>query len=439
MKINGFPETDNPLVPVTAYKNLSIIGKMLADTDPLNIWEQDTRSLPWFLGRYRRRVKAFADRVLAPLAPDGDINPYGGNVEKILREAALAGYLSDLLPYPLGSPNPLVMLHSLVWQHSVKMEELCAADGGGGLLIGANGLGTIPVLLAGDLGAVAKYVLPRYRKNKRGEGDIMAFAITEPGGGSDVEDTEGAVRMKPGTTARRVDGGWLLNGRKVFISGGDIASAVTLFAALENEGIESWTCFLVEEGMKGFSRGRNELKMGQRVSSAAELILDDVFVPDSHVLGGLRKGWALNRATLNISRIPVGAIALGIARGAMEKAVDFALNHSLAGRRLIDYQDIQLKIADMYILTGAMRALVWNAARTWRPNQAKASMAKVFSSDSAMKVCETAMEILGNHGFLHRYGVEKAWRDARLTQIYEGTNQINRLAIIEDQFAMLNL
>jgi alkylation response protein AidB-like acyl-CoA dehydrogenase len=123
----------------------------------------------------------------------------------------------------------------------------------------------------------------------------------------------------------------------------------------------------------------------------------------------------------------------------MEKAVDFALTHSLAGRRLIDYQDIQLKIAEMYILTGAMRALVWNAARTWRPNQAKASMAKVFSSDSAMKVCETAMEILGNHGFLHRYGVEKAWRDARLTQIYEGTNQINRLAIIEDQFAMLNL
>jgi len=136
----------------------------------------------------------------------------------------------------------------------------------------------------------------------------MAFAITVPSGGSDVEDTEGGARYKPLTTAKRVSGGWLLNGRKVFISDGDIAHAVTVFTAIENKGLDSWTCFLVYDGTPGFSRGRNELKMGQRASSATELIFEDCFVPDSQVVGGLEKGWMLNRLTLNYSRIPVALL-----------------------------------------------------------------------------------------------------------------------------------
>ncbi len=173
--------------------------------------------------------------------------------------------------------------------------------------------------------------------------------------------------------------------------------------------------------------------MGQRLSSASELIFENVFVPDDHVIGRLRQGWALNRATLNFSRIPVGAIALGIARGAMESAVRFVCRNRLGGRSLIHYQEVQLAVAEMLTLTSAMRAMIWQHARTWRPNQARASMTKVFCSDHAVEVCNIAMDLLGNHGFLHQAGVEKAFRDARLTQIYEGTNDINRLAVIEDQ------
>ncbi|RMD92178.1 MAG: acyl-CoA dehydrogenase [Calditrichaeota bacterium] len=369
----------------------------------------------------------------------GDLDPHGEAARHILREAGRAGYLSDLLPFPLGTANPRVMLKSLIWQHSIKLEELCAVCGGAGLLIGANALGAMPILLSGKLSQVARFLLPAFARSKRGRPSVFAFAITEPAGGSDVEDSHGASHYRPGTVARRVSGGWQLNGRKVFISGGDIADAVTVFAALENEGLDAWTCFLVKKGMAGFRCGRNELKMGQRLSSATELIFENVFVPDDHVIGKLRQGWALNRMTLNFSRIPVGAIALGIARGAMEQAIHFACRTHLAGKPLINYQDVQLSIAEMITLTTAMRSLVWQNAQTWRPGQANASIAKVFCSDRAVEVCTLAMELLGNHGFLHSQSVEKSFRDARLTQIYEGTNQINRLSIIEDQLQVFGI
>jgi alkylation response protein AidB-like acyl-CoA dehydrogenase len=140
---------------------------------------------------------------------------------------------------------------------------------------------------------------------------------------------------------------------------------------------------------------------------------------------------------LSFSRIPVGAIALGIARGAMESAIEFACRTTMAGKALVNYQEIQLQIAQMMIDTAAMRSMIWQAAGTWKPNQARASMTKVFCSDTAVAVCESAMELLGAHGFLKGNSVEKNYRDARVTQIYEGTNQINRLAVIEDQASWL--
>jgi butyryl-CoA dehydrogenase len=265
----------------------------------------------------------------------------------------------------------------------------------------------------------------------------MAFAITEPGAGSDAQDGRGASLYRPTTTAKKVEGGWLLNGTKIFISGGDIAQSVSVFAALEGEGMDSWSCFLLQRGMDGFTVGRKESKMGQRASAATELIMDNVFVPDSHLVGELYQGWGINRAVLNYSRIPVGAIALGIARGAMESAVEFASSQSQGGKPLINYQEVQLAIAQMLMEVSAMRCMVWNFANTWTLRQSRASMAKTFCSDTAVKVCERAMELMGNHGILHHKRAEKAYRDARLTQIYEGTNEINRLAVIEDQMEEL--
>lgn len=136
---------------------------------------------------------------------------------------------------------------------------------------------------------------------------------------------------------------------------------------------------------------------------------------------------------MNISRIPVGAIALGIARGAFEAALGFAATQRLGGRPLLHYQEVQLRLAQMQIDTSAMRGLLWSVARAWAPSQTQAAVAKVFCSDTAVKVCQDAMDLLGNHGASYAGGAEKSFRDARLTQIYEGTNQINRLAIVEDQ------
>ena len=174
--------------------------------------------------------------------------------------------------------------------------------------------------------------------------------------------------------------------------------------------------------------------MGQRAADASELILEDVFVPAERIIGPVGGGWAINRNVLNFSRPVVGAMALGMARGAFEHALSFCREARLGNRRLVDYQDVQLALADMMIKISAMRATVWQAVRYRFPFQAAGSIAKVFCSDTAWEVCNKAMELLGDHGYLHARRVEKAARDARLTQIYEGTNQINRLAVFEGQY-----
>ena len=432
MTLAGHLPPEHPLSPRTALRRLSPAVRPLAPCDPEPLWEADTRLLPRALRRYRRAVREFARRELRPRALELDREPHGPAEREVLLAAARAGLLTDLLPWPLGSVPWSRMRHPLALVQSLKMEELCAACGGLGLLIGAHGLGSAPLLLSGDPGAIRRFLLPAYRRTRAGHPSLLAFAITEPGAGSDAEESVGAAGARPGTRVRRVAGGFRLSGRKVFISGGDLAEAVTVFAALEDGGMESWTCFLVERSRSGFSVARRELKMGQRASGAAELVFDDVFLPDDQVVGGLGRGWALNRATLTLSRIPVGAIALGIARGAAEAAVEFARRARLGGRPLVSYQDVQIEIARMLTELEAMRALVWRSARTWRPRQARASMTKVFCSDAAVRVCERAMALMSDHGLLQAQRAEKAFRDARLTQIYEGTNQVNLLAVIED-------
>jgi acyl-CoA dehydrogenase len=315
----------------------------------------------------------------------------------------------------------------------LKAEEFCAACGGLGNVLLAHELGMAPMFVCGDLGVVFGWMRRVYREIRRGEPAIGAFAITEPEAGSDVEETEGAATARIGCRAAKVDGGWRISGRKVFISNGAIARWVTLFAAEQGGGVETWSCFLLDDAMDGFATGRSEKKMGQRAADATELILDEVFVPDDRVIGPVGAGWAINRNVLNFSRPVVGAIALGIARGAFERALHFCRENRLANRPLMSYQDVQLELADMLMKLSAMRATAWHAVRYRLPFQAAGSIAKVFCSDTAWEVCNQAMELLGDHGYLHDHGVEKAARDARLTQIYEGTNQINRLAILESQ------
>lgn len=407
----------------------------LADYDPRSLWDSDTARLPRALRAYRRKLRSFADQHLRPLALGADLGE-GAGAElartQVLPAAAAAGLLSDALPYPFGSTELRQFVHPLQFAACLKMEELCAACGGLGLILGAHTLGTAPIILSGKLGDLRRFLVPAYRRSMSGTPTVFAFALTEPSGGSDVEDSHGASHYRPLTRARPVPGGYVLNGRKVFISGGDIADRCTVFCALEGEGMASWSCFCVDTRSEGFRVVRTEHKMGQRASGAAELEFDQMFVPEGDVVGTLRKGWSLNRVTLNFSRLPAGAIALGIARGALEATVEFACRNRLGRRTLMDYQEVQLGIAEMIAETAAMRALLWQSAAVFTPTQAAASMAKFYCADRAVAVCTQAMDLLGNHALLHAHRVEKGFRDARLTQIYEGTNQINRLAVIED-------
>jgi len=405
----------------------------LASYQPLSMWEQDTLALPRVLRSYRCKLRAFSREHLQPRALAADsLTHDNADLETLLSTAASAGLLSDSLPGPFGSGSFSLFSQPLQFATCLKMEELCTACGGLGLAIGAHSLGTAPIVLSGRVRDLFRLLLPAYRRSKSGKPTLFAFALTEPSAGSDMEEGHGAAKLRPGTVARRVNGGYSLTGRKVFISGGDRADALSVFSALEGEGMESWTCFYVDAKSPGFKVVRSELKMGQRASSATELEFDGVFVPDRHIIGGLRKGWALNRVTLNFSRLPTASIALGIARGALEAAVDFACRERLGRRPLIDYQEVQLAVVQMIAETSAMRALIWQSAARFTPTQSKASLAKFHCSDRAVEVCNQAMDLLGNHGFLQRNRVEKAFRDARLTQIYEGTNDINRLAVIED-------
>lgn len=436
--VHGFLAPDHPLSARTAVAGLAAPLRVVFGHPYRDVWETETDRLPRSLQGVRRRARAFAQTELAPLALQIDAAPHRPleelqpELQRLLVTAGRAGWMSEFLPKPIGSGSLAAARHSMPMTASLKVEEFSRACGGLMLFLCAHMLGQIPLLLSADPALIRRRLVPALRSNMAGDPYLFAFAITEPGAGSDVEDGHGASFGRPDLVARRVAGGWLLNGRKVYISGGDIAHGFTVFAALEGEGYESWTCFFVERGAPGFRRLRTELKMGMRASGAAELEFTDVFVPDADIVGKLRGGWSLNHQTLNISRVPVASMGVGFAQAACDIAVDYACRTVLGGRPLIDQQSVQLVLADVLAATSSIRAHVWQTASSWRVRQYASAMNKFHATDTAMQVIEQCMDLLGLDSLLHRNRLEKVWRDCRLTQIFEGTNQINHLSVIED-------
>ncbi|WP_029770566.1 acyl-CoA dehydrogenase family protein [Pseudogulbenkiania sp. MAI-1] len=442
--LDGHLPADHRLSPHWQYANLPLIGRTLTHYPIDDLWQTDFHRLPKALGKLRARARAFAEQYLAPAAHELDLAPHlpAGQchplAEQIMRAAGKQGWLSYFMPAPFGNMPWRAVPHAPIWQSCLVLEEFSRACGGLMLLLSAHHLGCMPLILSGEAGTILRHLLPVYRSCERGEPHLVAFAITEPGAGSDAEEGHGAQVYRPGVVATPTAGGYLLNGRKCFISGGDLAKSATVFAALQGEGMESWTCFYVDCSTPGYKVVRTELKMGMRASGAAEIELTDVFVPGDRVIGGLRKGWALNRATLNASRIPVASMGLGFARAATETAIEFARRYRLGGKPLIHYQDVQLHLATMVAETRAMRSLIWQEAKAaWRPRQLNASLCKFHVTDRAQHVCEMGLDLLADHGGLHEHKLEKIFRDVRLTRIFEGTNQINRLSLIEDWQAQL--
>ncbi len=300
-------------------------------------------------------------------------------------------------------------------------EELSRICSGVAISFAASALGTYTLI---DFGTEAqkKKFLPDIAAGKK----LAAFALTESGAGSDA----GAIR----TTAEKVEGGYLLNGTKQFITNGGEAELYTIIALTDkSKGARGASAILVEKDTPGFTFGKKEKKMGIRASATRELVFKDCFVPDENVIGKPGMGFILTMKLLDRSRPGVAAQALGIAQGALEAAVDYTRQRVQFGQPLISLPVVSSMLADMAIQVEAARALTYTAARTIDSGAKEytegSAMSKVFASDTAMRVATDAVQLCGGSGYMRDYPVEKMMRDAKITQIYEGSNQVLRNAI----------
>jgi len=301
------------------------------------------------------------------------------------------------------------------------VEELSKACGGIALAYAASGLGTIPIILFGSE-ELKKQYLPRLAA-----GEILgAFALTEPEAGSDAAAVK--TRAVP-------DGdSFVINGTKQWITNGGEAFIYTVIALTDpSRGPRGASAVLVEKGTPGFEFGKKEDKMGIRGSATRELIFTDCRVPKTNLLGREGAGFLVAMKTFDQSRPGVASQAVGIAQGALDKAVAYSQERKQFGKPISSFQGLQFMLADMATQVEAARALTFQAARTidaGAKNVAKISaMAKVFASDTAMRVTTDAVQVFGGYGYMKEYPVEKMMRDAKITQIYEGTNQIQREVI----------
>jgi alkylation response protein AidB-like acyl-CoA dehydrogenase len=304
----------------------------------------------------------------------------------------------------------------------VAIEEIAKACASSALILAVQDLGTLPIKLAGST-ELQDRVLPRFASGEW----LAAFALSEPDAGSDPA----AMR----TRARRVDGGWALSGVKNWISGAGVADAYVVFAVTDPEAkaSRSITAFLVEPSTAGFSVANLEHKMGMRGSPTGQLVFEEVFVSDRDVVGEVGEGFTVAMHTLDHSRLGIAAQALGIAQGATDHAAHYARERITFGKPINQHQGIAFKLADMETRTAAARELLYRAATKADLGEhdlgKHSAMAKLFCSDAAMAVTVEAVQVLGGYGYVTDYPVERMMRDAKLTQIYEGTNEIQRLVI----------
>ncbi len=299
-------------------------------------------------------------------------------------------------------------------------EEISRACGGIALGFAGTALGVMPLLYAGTNEQKEKY-LPAL-----GDGMLAAFALTEPDAGSDASNMK-TMAVKDGNE-------YILNGVKHFITNGGVAKFYTIIAMTNpSKGARGASAFIVEEGTPGFSIGKKEDKMGIRASATSELIFEDCRIPAENLLGREGMGFPIAMRTLDRSRPGVASQALGIAQGALDHALEYSRQRVQFNQPISSFQGIQFKLADMGTEVEAARALIYSVARlidSGAKDYSKvAAMAKLYAGDVAMKVTTEAVQIFGGYGYIKEYPIEKYMRDAKITQIYEGTAEIQRSVI----------
>jgi len=364
--------------------------------------------------RWRQKAREVARGVVAPRA--AEIDAKGEFPWDIVGVFAQQGFLSLLIPKEYGGQDTDITSFCIV------VDEIAYYCVSSALLIIAHTVGMMPIVLV-ETKELKERVLTRVAK----EGALVCFCLTEPEAGSDAASIRTKALLK--------DDYYLLNGRKCFITNGGVSDFYTVFALTNTEKkMEGISGFVVEKGTPGLSIGKTEEKMGIRGSNTTEVVLEDVRVPMTQRIGEEGVGWWLMMRTLNRSRPAIGALAVGLAQGALDYIVRFSQERGWAESKN-DTLGVQFMLADMAIEIEAARALVYKAARMMdekvkgTPVQMYSAMSKYFASDVAMKVTTNAVQVMQWHGLVRNHPVERMMRDAKVIQIFEGTNQIQRMVV----------
>lgn len=361
----------------------------------------------------RETVRQVAMERVAPRAREIDeAGEFPYDVAQLLFET---GLLSLMLPETNGGADG--SNESLC----ICAEELARVCGSSALLVVSQAVGLYPLVLGGS-----SELKSCYFSKVADENAIAAFCLTEPQAGSDAASVS--------TSASLEGDHYVLEGTKCFVTNGSVADFFSVLARTGPEaGHHGISAFLVDGKTEGLSVGKVEDKLGMRGSMTAEIILDGARVPKGNLLGKEGQGFSIAMETLDMSRPAVGALALGIAQGAFDVALDYAKQRAQFGKPIIQHQAVGFMLADMATLIEASRGLVYRAANMFDrgdPDLTRiSSMAKYFSSDAAMKVTEDAIQVLGGYGYTNEYPLGRMLRDAKVTQIFEGTNQIQRLVV----------
>jgi alkylation response protein AidB-like acyl-CoA dehydrogenase len=361
----------------------------------------------------RREVREFAAREIAPHVLKWD--EAAEFPAEVVKKLGAMGLLGIIFPPEFGGAGLGYVDYALV------LEELSAVDGSLGLTVAAhNSLGTNHIFLVGNDAQKKKYV-PRLASGEW----LAAWALTEPGSGSDA----GSARTRAVKTGDR----YILNGNKTFITNGRYADVAVVIAVTDKDkGAHGLSAFIVEKGTKGFRPGKKENKLGLRASDTSELIFEDCEVPAENLLGLEGNGFVDAMRVLDGGRISIAALSLGIGRGALDAALKYVKERRQFGKAIAEFQGIQWKLADMATELDAARLLTQRAAvlkDAGRKVTRESSMAKLFASEVAVKICGEAVQLFGGYGFIKDYPVEKYYRDVKLCTIGEGTSEIQRMVI----------
>ncbi|MBU2608944.1 MAG: acyl-CoA dehydrogenase [Chloroflexi bacterium] len=358
-------------------------------------------------------VRDFATKEIEPIA--AQIDEEATFPAESIKKMAELGLMGVPFPEEYGGSGGGPLEFTIVVE---ELARVCASTAG--IYFVTAGLGGKPLYKAGNEEQRQRYVVPVARGEK-----ISCFGLTEAGAGSDAT----AIA----TSAARRDGGYVLNGNKLFITNGNEADVAVVFATLDkslrHKGISA---FIVEKGTPGFSVGKLEHKMGIRASSTAELVFEDCFVPQENLLGAEGEGFKIAIESIDSSRLSVAAQAIGIAQGAFDKALAYAKERQQFGQPIINFQAIQWMLADMATQIETARLLNYRAAyleQNGLPFVKESCMAKLNASEAAMFVTDRAIQIYGGYGYIREYPIERYFRDARICGIYEGTDEMQRMTI----------